>query len=203
MVKKTQKLTWKIIYPESYIQKSSGTWPGLLNWMAKHCFKISRHLCGALLPGDLLLIFIEFFRTSARCKNKFLKIANRTHLISIKWSNFFFILSLFTFRNFIARILWHFLVDNHDTVQRIFRLPHSELDKIKSRSKLVTVAVDDLSGNGCCGVCCAPDAIVTLEITEQKTNVVKNDVNYRWEQNGFGRSLSSNANTKTWTQSYE
>lgn len=50
-------LTWKIMYPESYIQKSSGALPALLSWIARHCCRMRRHLCG---PGDFVLIFNGF-----------------------------------------------------------------------------------------------------------------------------------------------
>lgn len=48
-------LTWNIMYPESYIQKSSGVCPGRVSWMAKQCCNIRRHLCG--VPGDFVPIF--------------------------------------------------------------------------------------------------------------------------------------------------
>lgn len=52
------ELTWKIIYPESYIQKSSGAFPARVSWIARHCCSMSRHLCG---PGDFVLILLLFF----------------------------------------------------------------------------------------------------------------------------------------------
>lgn len=45
------------MYPESYIQKSSGALPALLSWIARHCCRMSRQRCG---PGDLVLIFYDF-----------------------------------------------------------------------------------------------------------------------------------------------
>lgn len=54
-----QTLTWNIMYPESYIQKSSGVCPGLLSWMAKQCCNIRRHLCG--VPGDFVPIVTSHF----------------------------------------------------------------------------------------------------------------------------------------------
>lgn len=58
------QLTWKIMYPESYIQKSSGAFPALLSWIAKHCWRMRRHLCG---PGDFVLIMVAF--SSAHSSN--------------------------------------------------------------------------------------------------------------------------------------
>lgn len=52
------KLTWNIIYPESYIQKSSGAFPALLSCMARHCCKMRRHRCG---PLDFVLIICLLF----------------------------------------------------------------------------------------------------------------------------------------------
>lgn len=42
------------MYPESYIQKSSGACPGFDNWIAKQWFKMIRHRCGP--PGDFVPI---------------------------------------------------------------------------------------------------------------------------------------------------
>lgn len=52
-----RELTWKIMYPESYIQKSSGAFPALQSWIARHCWRMSRQRCG---PGDFVLMACGF-----------------------------------------------------------------------------------------------------------------------------------------------
>lgn len=63
-----QRLTWNIMYPESYIQKSSGVWPGLLSWMAKQCCNINRHRCD--VPGDFVPIWMAVL-VPIQCVNVF------------------------------------------------------------------------------------------------------------------------------------
>lgn len=56
------------MYPESYIQKSSGVWPGLLSWMAKQCCNINRHRCD--VPGDLVPMWMAVL-VPIQCVNVF------------------------------------------------------------------------------------------------------------------------------------
>lgn len=59
------------MYPESYIQKSSGVWPGLLSWIAKHCCNIKRHRCD--VPGDFVPIWLFRLHTRKMVKTQIKK----------------------------------------------------------------------------------------------------------------------------------